>query len=263
VKRCENVAFHRFGYQHAVRIRQVLTAKYAPATVNRVLSAWRQVMREAWRLGLMGREAMERAADVPRVRGRAVARGVWLRSGEIRALFDACRAGGGADGARDAAILVLGLACGLRREEMVNLDVGDVDLVADTVHVHGKGGVERVLPLGAAAPVLQRWLDVRGIAPGPLLTGLSSRSWGKRLAPRTIFRVVGIRAKQAGLPAGLSPHSLRKTCATSLLAKGVDLLVVQRMLGHASVETTKLYDLRGEIAQREAQARLTFDGLED
>ncbi len=263
VKRCENVAWHRFSYRHAVQIRQALVDKFAPATANRHLSAWRAVMREAWRLGLMSREAMERAADVESVRGRREARGVWLTEDQVLAVFRACQADGSLGGSRDSAVLVLGVLCGLRRQEMVDLNLGDLDLAGGSLRVLGKGATVRVLPLGAAKAVLARWLDARGTGPddAPLLIGVSLRCFGKRLSSRTIYRSVALRARAAGIKA-IGPHDLRKTFATTMLARGVDVLLVQKLLGHASVDTTRLYDLRAEIAQREAQGRLTFPGLE-
>src|SRR5262245_57480984 len=116
------------GPQHTVYVREALAARLAPATVNRALAALRRVLKWAWRLGLMTSEAYARAADVPTVTGSTVARGRALDPGELRALFTAIAAHPHPTiRARDAALLATLYGGGLRRAEVIALDVEDYD----------------------------------------------------------------------------------------------------------------------------------------
>jgi integrase/recombinase XerC len=145
---------------------------------------------------------------------------------------------------RDAAIMELLYATGIRVSELCGLDARDVDRERRCVRVLGKGGHERTVPMGLpAARALDRWQrDGRPVLAagrgGPALF-LGAR--GGRLDPRTARRVVHQRlAAVAGGP-DTGPHGLRHTAATHLLEGGADLRSVQEMLGHASLATTQIY----------------------
>ena len=118
----ENLPWHELRYPHTNALRAALAERYSPATANRHLAALRGVLKEAWRLGQMSAEDLQRAIDLPAVRGERLPRGRGLSRGELRALFESCRSGTPAD-ARDAAILAVMYATGLRRSEVVNLHV--------------------------------------------------------------------------------------------------------------------------------------------
>lgn len=142
--------------------------------------------------------------------------------------------------AADRAALELLYGGGLRVSELCGLKVGDLDLGTGLARVMGKGGKERVVPVGEAAVAAARdYLGLRG-GPGrgePLLLGRR----GGPSAPRAIQRLLKERLRAAGLPMDLSPHKLRHACATHLLANGADLRHVQEQLGHASLSTTQIY----------------------
>lgn len=158
-------------------------------------------------------------------------------------------------GLRDAALLELLYGTGARISEVLGLDVDDlsrlVDGAADStagLRLHGKGGKERIVPLGSfARKAVQDWL-VRGRpslqeaakAPGPALL-LNTR--GARLSRQSAWGVLRRTAEQAGVEAEVSPHTLRHSFATHLLDGGADVRVVQELLGHASVTTTQIYTL--------------------
>jgi len=151
------------------------------------------------------------------------------------------------DEVRDQAILELFYATGLRLSELAGLDLGDVDLSSRLVRVRrGKGGKDRVVPFAEiTSSRLRNYLGVRGeiAARGRLLDGSAffvSRL-GRRLSTRQIARIVSSRARAAGLPAGMSPHALRHSFATHLLAGGADLRAIQELLGHSSLSTTQRY----------------------
>ena len=145
---------------------------------------------------------------------------------------------------RDRALLELMYACGLRATEAIELEVGDVDLDAGLLRARGKGAKERLVPVGrSAVHALRLWL-ARG---RPLLVGerLEPRLFVNRrgggLTRQGLYKIVQRHAKSAGLDKKMSPHTLRHTFATHLLAGGCDLRALQEMLGHADIATTQIY----------------------
>ena len=145
---------------------------------------------------------------------------------------------------RDQALLELMYACGLRASEATGLEVTDLDLDELVLRAHGKGSKERLVPIGrTAADAVRRYLE-RG---RPQLIGASVEPHlfvnfrGGALSRQGLYKIVQRHARSAGLAERMSPHTLRHTFATHLLAGGCDLRAVQEMLGHADVATTQLY----------------------
>jgi integrase/recombinase XerD len=145
---------------------------------------------------------------------------------------------------RDRALLELMYACGLRASESIGLEMGDLDLDDKVLRARGKGSKERIVPIGqSAVEALRRYLE-RG---RPALVRRKPESHlfvnfrGGPLTRQGLYKVVRRHAETAGLADRMSPHTLRHTFATHLLAGGCDLRSVQEMLGHADVATTQLY----------------------
>ena len=280
--------------EHAKAIRASLAERFKYTTVNKTLSALRGVLGEAWELGLMETEHYHRAAAVRAVKGSSAsaATGRSLGRGELRALIEAClvpvapREGEPPivteKGQRDAAMVALGYGCGLRRDELASLFVGDLDLVQRRVVVRGKGNKERVVPIPPGAfHALRDYLGVRVgglVAPGGDASLLSpiykdtplfvrARRGGRldrdadTLTGQAVYHVLRQRASEAGV-AAFSPHDLRRTYVGDLLDEGADLSVAQQLAGHASPSTTAGYDRRGERAKEQAASRLDvpYDG---
>jgi site-specific recombinase XerD len=254
-------------YEHVALVRTTLSERgLAAATVNKHLAALRGVMRAAWRMGLVDADTYERIADVDLVTGSTLPAGRALGPGEIAAIMRAC-ADGTPAGARDAAIIALAYAGGLRRAELAALALGDVlDDGEDATHggaitlkVLGKRNKERLVYLdNGAAMALRAWLTVRGGAAGALF--YAGRRGGHILAgqgltSQAVFEIVTRRAEQAGI-AHASPHDLRRSFVGDLLDAGVDIATVAAMAGHASVNTTARYDRRGEQAKKRAAGSL-------
>jgi integrase/recombinase XerD len=159
---------------------------------------------------------------------------------------------------RDAAILELLYACGLRVSELTGLDLDRVDLLNLQVRVIGKGNKERRVPMGEPARErMHRYLN------GPRATWTAGRPTpavfvsqrGKRLTREAVWRLVRRWTRAAGVSGHVTPHTFRHSFATHLLEGGADLRVVQTLLGHASISTTQLYThLTGERL-REVYAR--------
>jgi len=213
------------------------TLRYAPATAARKLSAARGAYGFMLDRGLVERNP---AALVPGPR-QVRTLPATLSEPEMEELFDRPVV---ADPRRlrDRALLELLYGCGLRASEACGLRIADVDADEGTVRVTGKGGKERVVPLGgAAADALGRYLRTGRPRLGRPETDrvfLSVR--GRPLGPTDVRRALRRELDAAGL-AQRPPHALRHTFATHLLEHGADLRSIQELLGHASVGTTQVY----------------------
>lgn len=147
-------------------------------------------------------------------------------------------------GKRDAALLELLYATGLRASEMITLTVEQVNALAGTLRVRGKGGKERVVPIGEIALVqLEDYLllgrpELLKRRQTPVL--FVNRS-AQALTRQGLWKIVKKYALQAGIPTPMSPHTLRHSFATHLLAGGADLRALQQMLGHVDIATTQIY----------------------
>ncbi|ADG74827.1 tyrosine recombinase XerD [Cellulomonas flavigena DSM 20109] len=180
---------------------------------------------------------------------------------DVARLLDAAGLGDGPVPLRDRALLELVYSTGARISEAVGLDVDDLDLTPDrgAVRLLGKGGKERVVPVGSyAAQAVDAYL-VRGrpalAAAGRGTPAIFLNTRGARLSRQSAWAVLRTAAERAGLAADhLSPHTLRHSFATHLLAGGADVRVVQELLGHASVATTQIYTLVTPDTMREVYA---------
>jgi site-specific recombinase XerD len=145
---------------------------------------------------------------------------------------------------RDRAMLELAYSCGLRCEEVVNLDASDIDFDAEELRVLGKGSKTRIVPVGEPAQrALERYLS-RGrpsLLEEKTEPALFLSKRGRRLSPSDVRRRLRLWLRNAGITADASPHALRHSFATHLLEGGADLRAIQELLGHASVSTTQIY----------------------
>ena len=233
--------------------------------MNKMLSALRGVLKNAWRLGMMDAETYRRAVAVENVRARVEPQGRAVepeRGGG--ALPGVCR-GSSPAGRRDAALLVVLYGAGLRRAELCGLDLADFD--AEDCSLAGAGREGRrdqrtVYLTRAVCRYLTAWVEVREEEPGPLFCPV--RSTGEvevsRLGGETVWYLVKRRQRAAGI-AGVSPHSYRRSFITRMLDAGVDVLTVAKLAGHAQATTTARYDRRQEGAQRAAARTLTLPVL--
>lgn len=148
-------------------------------------------------------------------------------------------------GRRDRAWLELLYAAGIRVGELVGIDLGDIEVKARLLKVHGKGSKERIVPFGKKAEeAIRAWLEVRPAVVGdrfdeeqPLFVNYR----GKRITARSVRRLLDGYVREASLRSGISPHTLRHSFATHLLNAGADLRSIQELLGHVSLSTTQKY----------------------
>jgi site-specific recombinase XerD len=256
-------------YQHTMAIRSALMEKYAPATANKMLAALRRVLNEAQRLGQMSAEDYAKAADIKRVKASVLLKGRSLSADELGKLLNVCVEDKSIFGVRDAAMLMV-LRVGLRRGEVVNLDLSDFDPVEGSVKVRGgKGRKDRIVFFPEFQSLIgipdvscvsynithvQKWITARGNVPGPLLLPISKSGnlvW-RRLSDQAVMTITLKRGVAAGV-SNFTPHDFRRTFAGDLLDTGVvDIVTVQKLLGHSDPATAAKYDRRGDAAKKRA-----------
>ena len=250
----QSLDWARLTYVQTAAVRSALSERYAPNTTKRMLAALRGVLKESWRLSLMTHDEYSRAADIAPVRGQLPPRGRALNEAELEALFRTCQADMSPAGVRDAAILGLLYGLGLRRSELVRLDVVDFHSADGVLTIQGKGNQARTgHVVEEARTVLERWLRVRGLATGPMFFPVikSGHFVPGRLTPEGIAQILVKRAVEADVDR-FSCHDLRRSFVTHLLDAGADLVVVQKLAGHRQISTTAIYDKRGEAAKLKA-----------
>jgi integrase/recombinase XerD len=145
---------------------------------------------------------------------------------------------------RDRALLEVLYACGLRASEAIGLQLADVDLEEGMLRARGKGSKERLVPIGRQAVAALRAYCQRGrpaLLGGRAQSALFVNHRGGPLTRQGLYKIVQRHARRAGLEQRMSPHTLRHSFATHLLAGGCDLRSLQEMLGHADLATTQLY----------------------
>ena len=244
----------RLKYKHTAIVRSILMEKYSPAMANKMICALRRTLKEAWRLELMTREEYARAADIASVRGKSLLKGRALNEKEISTLWENCLKDNSNLGARDAALLAV-LTVGLRRSEVTHLNVEDFKPRKRSIIVREtKGNSERtVYLLPEAVRVIKEWLLIRGKKPGPLFYPLSKghKIMYRKMSEQAILRALQRRGERAGIK-GFTPHDFRRTFVGDLLDAGADIVTVQKLVGHASPNTTSKYDRRGEDAKKRA-----------
>lgn len=216
---------------------------YERRTIARKLSAIRSFLRYLNREELL-KDKTWLAVSTPRV-GRRLPSFLYVE--EMLQLLSTPDTGT-PQGVRDLAILETLYASGIRVSELVAMNVDDIDFVLKQFIVMGKGGKERLVPLGRfALQALQHYLNtarkqlLRKNPQGEAEKALWLNRFGTRLSDRSVRRLVDKYVTQAGLNTGISPHSIRHSFATHLLNAGADLRSVQELLGHVNLSTTQIY----------------------
>jgi len=211
----------------------------AATTVQRKVACLRSFYRHLRREELLDRDPTAELRGPPR--GKRLPK---VLSRDEVALLLAQPQGEDPAALRDRALLELMYACGLRASEAVGIGLEDVDVEAGILRANGKGSKQRLVPIGTKAlAALDAWLRVGR----PALVGLGEERRvfvnrrGQGLTRQGLYKIVQRHARSAGLEAKMSPHTLRHTFATHLLAGGCDLRSLQEMLGHADIATTQMY----------------------
>ncbi len=258
----DSVPWHQLKHEYVVALKtKALKDGKSPATVNLMLSGIRGVMRSAWNMGMISAEDLARIEAVKSVKSLTEPKGRRITSGELGAIMSAIHTETDS-GKRDAGIVALAYCGGLRRQELANLRVDDVNGKDDEFEItikRGKGRKDRVLFLNnGGADALRDYLSVRGSSPGHLFW--SSRKGGNlipdsKMTDQSVYGRIKWCAKKAGVKA-LTPHDMRRSFVSDMLDAGVDISTVAAMAGHSSVATTQRYDRRGDEAKKRAAKAL-------
>jgi site-specific recombinase XerD len=257
----ETLPWHQLRFQHTQAIRAELVRTYGPRSVNRMLSALRGVMKAAWQLGQIETDDYRRAMDFKGLKTTGLPpAGRVVSIDEVRTILIAATKQEAPKSWRDQALLVAMFAGGLRRQEASALDTEHFEADTGAVTIRrGKGGKFRTTYLAegyrewvepwaefqrdrACAPMFVRWNKVKGATT-------------RRLSNAGVDYVLGELVELAGIE-DLTPHDLRRTFATDLLENGADILMVQKLMGHADVKTTAIYDRRGEQSKQAAAEKM-------
>jgi len=245
-------------YSHTQAVRSWLAENYAAGTANRMLAALRRTLRAAWRLGLMTAEQYQAAADIGPVTGETIPAGRELSGGELSALLAECQKDDSPGGIKDAALIALSYACGLRRAEVIGLDLANYDQESGKLVILGKRNKQRTAYVtNGAKHALEDWLELRGDDPGPLFLAVTKNGEIRpgRMTSQAIYNMLKRRGAAAGV-SEFSPHDLRRTFVSDMLEAGADISIVAKMAGHANVQTTARYDRRPEQAKEKAAGLL-------
>jgi integrase/recombinase XerD len=211
----------------------------APATLQRKVACLRSFYRHLRREQLIDHDPTSELRP-PRARGRLPN---VLSRDEVGRLL-AQPLGNSPAALRDRALLETMYACGLRASEAISLELSELDLEAGMLHARGKGAKERLVPIGSKAV---ESLEIYLARARPRLVGIRDEPRvfvnlrGSGLSRQGLYKIVQRHARSAGLDHRMSPHTLRHTFATHLLAGGCDLRSLQEMLGHADIGTTQIY----------------------
>jgi site-specific recombinase XerD len=220
----------------------------SPNTINAYLSAIRGVIRTAWSMNQLSSDRKERLLATKGVRGSRVAKGRELSALETNALIEACiRDKNRLIGSRDAALISMGLGFGLRRAELAEALIKNINWEKRVLIIRGKGSKEReIVGSEIVWTRLESWLALRGADECPyiFLPIDKTTKVNKPLNHNSIFYILQNRAKQAGIK-NISVHDLRRTFASRMLRVGADISILKEAMGHESIETTALYDKRG------------------
>jgi integrase/recombinase XerD len=214
-------------------------AAASPATIHRKSACLRSFYRHLRREGI--RDSDPTAALTAPRRGQRLPH--VLTRGEVATLLEQPK-GTEPAALRDRVLLEVMYASGLRASEAIGLELADIDLEAQVLRARGKGSKERLVPVGRAASRAARDYLERGrprLVSDPTEAHVFVNFRGHQLTRQGLYKIVQRHAKTAGLADRMSPHTLRHSFATHLLAGGCDLRSVQEMLGHADVATTQLY----------------------
>jgi site-specific recombinase XerD len=250
----QGVAPREVGSKELRRWAAVLSGRDAvAATIARKLAALRAFYRTLREHGHVTQNPVDLIPSPKRPRSLPTV----LRPDELAALLDRIPASTPLE-LRDRALFELAYACGLRAEELVDLDVGSIDFDAEQVRVEGKGDKTRFVPAGepalkALGAYLERARPALSARDGEPALFLSKS--GRRLSTSDVRRRLRVWARHAATQTGVHPHALRHSFATHLLEGGADLRAIQELLGHASISTTQVYTRVESARLRAAYAK--------
>ncbi len=256
----QQIPWRDFDRPWLLLAKEALTANHcAPDTINATLSLLKGVALQAWDLKLISDHHYLRIKNTKSIRGQRVPKRRWLNKEDIVVLLDHCLADDRLQGLRDAALLALLYGCGLRRSEVVGIDVKHMDQTERSLRILGKGNKERIVyPPARAWEMVNEWIEGgRYQGEGPLFCRIRKGSviTQERLSDQAVYFVIKRLIRLTGVR-NFSPHDLRGSFISYLLDKGEDIKTVADIVGHADVQTTASYDRRGEQRKKTANRKI-------
>ena len=230
----------------------------AHTTINLTLSALKSVAYECWQQKFIDIECYMRIKMIKKLKGTRANAGRVLKTSEIEKIKRYFASHTDNRNTRNYALFALACGAGLRRREIMLLDVSSIK--NQTVLVHGKGNKSRTIYLsGFASDAVYKWLKRLNRTSGALFSKISRNDEVSiaRISSMGIGVVINQIINNVGIE-HFTPHDLRRTFATTLLEVGADKLAVQRLMGHSSLNTTVIYDRRGDKTQKAAIEMLPF-----
>lgn len=209
-----------------------------------------------------------RVVTVGDIKGTSAPTGRHLDDPEIIALIAACNRDPSPAGARDAALIAVAWSTGARIHEIQGLELSHVSYTQEGADllIHGKGDKPRAAYLfNGALDALNRWLDLRGVAPGPVFNPVSKNhnvGTGRPIGLEGLRKILKRRVMEAGITKHMTWHDFRRTFIGKLFDNGVDIATAQDLAGHADPTTTTRYDRRPDRRKREAVQIVTAVTLE-
>lgn len=243
-------------YPDIMDIRAWLVENWKPESVRLALTVLKGILETSYDLQLLTADDLMRAIKPTKFKVKKninAATGRMLTPEEIAALLKTCQKGERNRAIRDAAILMLMVSCGLRREEVTTLQFTEYDQETGRLIVHGKGDKDRTAYLINGAHVaMNAWIHIRGNEPGPLFQSIvkSDTITGKAINVVSVWSMIKMRQQMAGIPA-FTPHDLRRTCISNMIDLGIDMFTIASIVGHGSPEITSRYDRRNETRKIE------------
>lgn len=257
-----NCPWEKMTYDSLLAFRTKLIEEgLAPATINLQLCTLRMVAKQAWLKQMMSLEIYSAIRELKSVRGHRVSKGRALNGRETGKLLASLDMKETPIAVRDAAIIALGIGCGMRRSEIIGLKLSQLDQDNRIITILGKGNKERrVAPSDEAWERLQEWLNLRGSEGEHVFVAIKKGDniqpyWA--LSESAVYQILKVRGLQANV-ATFTPHDLRRTFATRLLDNGADINTVRLAMGHESVVTTQRYDKRDELRVAEVTRKVNL-----
>lgn len=246
-----------FNYVEILKLRRIFVERgLKTSSINSYISTIKSVSRESWRLNIINTDTYMRIKDIQGVKGHSDMTGRALSPIELNNAVN--YSANDIKNIRDSAVIAVGYGAGLRSFEIAQIELKDIS--GNKIIVHGKGRVIRNVYLPSfSLKALKRWLHIRGSRKGAVFSALtkSHRLLEQGISVRTVGDIIETRCKNVGM-VRFTPHDLRRSFATNLLASGVDVFIVQRLMRHANINTTRIYDMRGEDSKMAAIEMLPF-----
>lgn len=256
------IPWREFDRPWLLLAKEALTVdQRSPDTINALLSMLKGVALQAWELKLINDHTYLRIKNTKAIRGKRVPKRRWLDKADIVKMLDQCLKDDRLQGLRDAALLALLYGCGLRRSEVVGIDLEHLNHKERAIRILGKGNKERIVyPPMRAWEMMQEWIkEGRGDDAGPLFCRIRKGDMVTldRLTDQSVYYITQRLILLTGVES-FSPHDLRGSFISYLLDNGEDIKTVADIVGHADVSTTAGYDRRGEERKKSVNRSIEF-----